>query len=79
MHNRYLPEWLHRIVNACVVGFIWGTATGYLSLSASPGSVLETITRWTFLLTPLIVFVMLFVPYSIVRGVAGGDGYDELR
>ena len=79
IHNRYLPEWLHRIVNAIVVGSIWGTATGYLWLSASPESLWSTTTGWALALTPAIVMAMLFVRYSVVRGVAGAEGYDELR
>ena len=74
IHNRYLREWLHRVVNAVVVGSVWGTATGYLRLSASPAP----FWKWAFLLTPVIVIAMLFVRYSVVRGVAGEEGYDEL-
>ena len=79
IHNRYVPEWLHRIVNALLVASIWGTATGYLWLSASPGSFWKTTTSSALSLTPVILIAMIFVRYSVVRGVAGEEGYDELR
>lgn len=79
MHNRRLPEWLHRVVNALVVAGLWAAATAYLWLSAQPSSVWRTVTASALSLTPLILIVMLFVRYSLVRGVAGEDGYDELR
>lgn len=79
IHNRYLPEWLHRAVNASVVALIWGTATGYLWLSASPDSLWRTTAGSALSLTPVVLIGMLFVRHSVVRGVAGGDGYDELR
>jgi hypothetical protein len=79
IHNRYLPEWLHRIANAAVVGCIWGAATAYLWLSASTGSLWRTITGFALSLTPLLMVAMFFVRFSVVRGVAGGEGYDELR
>jgi hypothetical protein len=78
IHNRFLPEWLHRIVNALLVACLWGTATGYLWLSAQPNSVWRTVTGLAVSLTPFILVAMLFVRYSIVRGVAGENGYDEL-
>lgn len=79
IHNRYLPEWLHRIVNAVVVGGIWGAVTAYLWLSASTGSLWGTIAGFALSLTPMLVVAMFFVRFSVVRGVAGGEGYDELR
>jgi len=79
IHNRYLPDWFHRAVNASVVAFIWGIGTGYTWLSAAPDSLLGATARWASSLTPVILIGMLFVRHSVVRGVAGGDGYDELR
>ena len=78
VHNRYLPEWVHRIVNAFVVALVWGIATGYLWVAATPGSLWRTIVGCASLLTPVVLVAMLFVGGSVVRCVAGEVGYDEL-
>ena len=65
-------------MNFVVVGGIWGAVTAYLWLSASSASLSGTIAGFALSLTPLLVVAMFFVRFSVVRGVAGGEGYDEL-
>lgn len=77
IHNRYLPEWLHRLMNAIAIAALWcAAAIGLWSLVPS-SSICFAIARWCVYTTPA-VFVSPFVRRSVVRGVAGGEGYDEL-
>lgn len=78
IHNRYLPEWLHRVVNAIVIASFWcGGAIGLWSI-APPDSLWSNVARWCVYGTPLVLSAAFFVRRSFVRGVAGGEGYDEL-
>ncbi len=78
IHNRYLPEWLHRVFNALFIGAIWCGTSIWLWSVVSPETIWFAIARWLVYLTPLVIVVALFVRSSVVRGVAGDDGYDEL-
>lgn len=77
IHNRYLPDWFHRIVNAFVVAAFW-CAAGIGLWSAAPlESVWFGIARWCAYATPAVFLGSLFLRCSFIRGVAGDDGYDE--
>src|SRR5687768_12226755 len=78
IHNRYLPEWLHRIVNALAVGVIW--CAGFIAAwnVTPPDSIWFTVSAWCVYATPLVTAASLLLRCSIIRGVAGGEGYDEL-
>jgi hypothetical protein len=78
IHNRYLPEWLHRLVNALVIGLLWFSAAIAVWSAAPADSVWFTVGSWCAYATPFVVAAGLFVRRSVVRGVAGGEGYDEL-
>lgn len=78
IHNRYIPEWLHRLVNALVIGTLWCGAGIAVWSTAPPESVWFAGGRWCVYATPLVLAAGLFVRPSLVRGVAGGEGYDEL-
>jgi hypothetical protein len=80
IHNRYLPLWLHRTCNG-----VFGTALlvgiGSIWFSDPVGSWGYFVSRcliWASV--PVGIILALFARrFSIVRGVAGGDGYDELH
>jgi hypothetical protein len=82
LHNRYLPDWVHRILNGLM-------ATALLaSVGILPASVLTPCSWlwWCCLLlawtSPVVgILLAVFAPsrFSLVRGAAGGDGYDELE
>ncbi len=77
IHNRYLPGWFHRIVNASAVAAFW-CAAGIGLWSAAPlESVWFSIARWCAYATPAVFVGSLFLRLSFIRGIAGGDGYDE--
>ena len=78
IHNRYLPEWLHRLVNALVIGAVWCAGAIALWSATPPVSIWFTVSGWGVYGTPLVIVAALFVRRSLVRGVAGGEGYDEL-
>jgi hypothetical protein len=78
IHNRYLPEWLHRIANAIFVGCLWCATAAYAWRAGTSDSWWHPPARWAIYITPLIILAMLFVRRSLIRGVAGDDGYDEL-
>ena len=78
IHNRYLPESLHRLVNALAIAALWCAAGIGLWTVAPAFSTWFTIARWCVYATPAIFLGSLFLRRSVVRGVAGGEGYDEL-
>jgi ABC-type glycerol-3-phosphate transport system permease component len=59
------------------VGSIWGAVTA-VSREIAPGdSVWWVVACWAFFATPVVLVIALLVRRSLVRGIAGGDGYDE--
>jgi hypothetical protein len=80
IHNRYLPLWLHRICNG-VFGAVLLVGIGSIWFGEPAGS-------WRHFLSHCLVWSSIPVGislaliarhFSIVRGVAGGEGYDELH
>jgi hypothetical protein len=80
IHNRYLPFWLHRVCNG-----VFGAA-----VLLGVGSIWfgEPVGSWQYVLSHCLIWssvpvgiVLAFVArrFSIVEGVAGGEGYDDLR
>ena len=80
IHNRYLPVWLHRICNG-VFGAALLFGIGSIWFSDAAGSWGYFVSRsliWASV--PVGIILALLAPrFSIVQGVAGGDGYDELH
>lgn len=80
IHNRYLPSWLHRIGNG-LFGAVLLFGFGSIWISEPAGT-------WRHLISLCLIgaslpagIILAFVAhrFSIVRGVAGEDGYDELH
>jgi hypothetical protein len=82
IHNRYLPSWAHRIANAIVAaGILAGIAVIGLTFF-DPTSRLTGICWWClWAALPVGVAVLLLNPnrFSLVRGIGGEVGYDELQ
>lgn len=80
IHNRYLPHWLHRLCNG-LFGAALLAGIGSIWFDEPPGSWLHLLSRvliWSSI--PVgIILVVRARKFSIVEGVAGGEGYDELR
>jgi hypothetical protein len=80
IHNRCLPMWLHRLCSA-VFGAAVFAAVGSVWFAEPPGSWRHIISR-CFLWGSVpagIVLACIAHRFSIVEGVAGGEGYDELH
>jgi hypothetical protein len=80
IHNRYLPTWLHRLCNG-VVGA--GTLATLASLGMSRFPLEHLLHRVSvvllYLSVPIGVLLAVFARRcSLVEGLAGRDGYDEL-
>jgi hypothetical protein len=80
IHNRYLPMWLNRVCCG-VLGAALVAAIGTIWLGHPPGT-------WRHILSvcllcgsiPVgIILACVAHRFSIVEGVAGGEGYDELE
>ena len=80
IHNRYLPIWLHRLCNS-LFGAVLLISIGSIWFGEPEGS-------WQHLLSRFLIWASIPVGiilalaarrFSIVQGVAGGDGYDELH
>jgi hypothetical protein len=81
IHNRYVPSWLHRLFNAVLVGSL-SVTVGVLGLSAfSQEQPLASLFGALLYGSPLLALAAFLLAhrFSIVRGIAGGDGYDELK
>ncbi|HTV42908.1 MAG TPA: hypothetical protein VMF08_20250 [Candidatus Sulfotelmatobacter sp.] len=79
IHNRYLPLWLHRLCNG-FFGAALLAGVGSIWFDAPPDSWLHLLSRvliWSSIPVGIILAV-LARRFSIVEGVAGGEGYDEL-
>ncbi len=74
LHNRDLPDWIHRLAN--------GVIGGFLSMPASLVAVhvLDAPLGVLWVALPVVVFGMALNPrrFSLVEGCAGDLGYDEL-
>jgi len=80
IHNRYLPLWLHRVCNG-VFGAALLLGIGSIWFGEPAGSWRHFLSRcliWSSI--PVGIILALFARrFSIVQGVAGGEGYDELH
>ena len=80
IHNRYLPLWLHRVCNG-VFGAAVLLGIGSIWFGAPAGSWRHVLSRcfiWSSIPAG-IVLALVARRLSIVEGVAGGEGYDELQ
>jgi hypothetical protein len=80
LHNRYLPLWLHRVCNG-ILGTAASATLASLGLSSFPPShLLYRLSVVLLYLSVPIGILLVFIArrFSIVEGVACGDGYLEL-
>lgn len=79
IHNRYLPAWLHRCCNG-LFGIVACLGIASLGFGSAPGSWLQVGSLWLIYASLPVGAVLFFVAprFSIVEGLAGGEGYDEL-
>ncbi|HOX04590.1 MAG TPA: hypothetical protein P5022_16005 [Candidatus Paceibacterota bacterium] len=79
IHNRYLPLWAHRLCNG-VAGALVLLAGGSFWLDEPAGSWRHTFSRCLILssIPAGILLAWAAKRFSIIEGVAGKDGYDEL-
>ena len=80
IHNRYLPLWLHRICNG-LFGAALLLGIGSIWFSEPEGSWEHIVSRCLIWASVPVGIILAFAArrLSIVQGVAGGDGYDELH
>jgi hypothetical protein len=80
IHNRYLPLWLHRVCNG-VFGAVLLIGIGSIWFGEPAETWRHIVSRcliWASI--PVgIILALVARRFSIVQGVAGGDGYDELH
>lgn len=80
IHNRDLPRWLHRVCNG-VFSAVLLIGSGSVWFGEPPGSWRHFVSRcflWASMPTG-IVLALVARRFSIVEGMAGRDGYDELH
>lgn len=79
IHNCYLPSWLHRVCNG-VLGAALVLGVGSIWVGEPAGSWQHVLSRcliWSSIPTG-ICLALVARRFSIVEGVAGGEGYDGL-
>ena len=82
IHNRYLPGWAHRLANGVVAAAILvGIAVVGFSVLDSQGGLVNACWWCLWAAVPVGVAVSFLNPnrYSLVRGIGGDVGYDELN
>jgi len=80
IHNRRLPEWVHRLCNG-VLGAAASATLASVGLSTSaPASLLHRLSVVLLCLSlPIGLFLAVFTRRcSVVEGIAGRDGYVKL-
>ena len=80
IHNRYLPMWLHRLCSG-LLGAAVLAALGSIWLAEPSGTWRHLLSRcflWGSLPAGM-VLAWVAPRFSIVKGIAGGDGDDELH
>lgn len=80
IHNRYLPMWLNRVCSG-VLGAVVLAAISSIWFAEPSGTWRHVLSRcllWGSVPAG-IVLACFSHRFSIVEGVAGDDGYDELR
>jgi hypothetical protein len=80
IHNRYLPQSVHRIANGVMASLVLACAGAFGASHLSCDSFLGTACLALLWASPLGLLASCFDPakFSLVEGVAGEDGYDEL-
>lgn len=80
IHNRHLPLWLHRVCNG-LFGAALLVGMGSIWLDEPADSWRHLVSRcliWGSIPAGIIL-ALLAHRFSLVQGVGGGDGYDELH
>ena len=80
LHNCYLPLWLHRVCNGAL-GTVASATLASVGLSYFPSDHLlyQLSSILLYLSVPIGIFLAAVAPrFSIVQGLAGDAGYDEL-
>jgi hypothetical protein len=80
IHNRYLPLWLHRVCNG-VFGAVLLIGIGSIWFGAPEETWRHIVSRCAIWASGPVGITLALVAhrFSIVQGVAGRDGYDELH
>jgi hypothetical protein len=80
IHNRYLPESLHRVCNAAV-GF-FGVGAASFCVNAHIALRFQTVGLIAAVILTILATCLLAIVnpkrFSVVEGIAGDVGYDEL-
>jgi hypothetical protein len=80
-HNRRLPEWLHRLCNAALGFFLAGTVFLCIDVYLIPPAFQMAGLFTAIVLTVLTTLALVIVNpkrFSIVEGIAGDVGYNDL-
>jgi hypothetical protein len=81
IHNCYLPHWLHRLFNGVLVGAL-SVTLGIVGLTLfSDVPVLSGIFAALLFGSPVLAVTAALIAhrFSLVHGIAAGDGYDDLK
>jgi hypothetical protein len=80
LHNRLLPTWLHRLANGFLVWSCLLTALAVAAPYGGKGVVSWLLTALLYVSPLLACLAAYFTPrWSLAEGLAGADGYHELR
>jgi hypothetical protein len=82
VHNRYVSRLVHRIFNG-ILGAALTASAGVGGLHVfDMTSALWNLSWWILYAAPIVLIALPFLNpdrFSVVNGVAGHSGYDELR
>ncbi len=80
IHNRYLSEGAHRLANGAL-GAVFTLGVGAVLWQKGPGPHWRELGHWLTLLSAPAGVALAFIPpsrFTLVEGIAGEAGYDEL-
>lgn len=79
LHNRYLPQWVHRIANGVMASLLLALAGAWGTTALTCHSLSWKVSLVLFYASPIGLPASLLSPnkFTLVEGIAGEDGYDE--
>jgi hypothetical protein len=80
LHNRYLPHWAHRIANGVMASLLLALTGAWLTSTLDSDSLPWKMSLVLLYASPTGLLASLLSPsrFTLVEGIVGEDGYDEL-
>jgi hypothetical protein len=80
LHNGYLPQWAHRVANGVMASLFLALTGAWFTSTLASDSLPWRIALVLLYASPTGLLASLLNPnkFTLVEGIAGKEGYDEL-